>query len=95
MGGPKQKGVYSYTMSPVRQKAFYGVLHGYLFNGVRRLSKQLPYFGIPMAIGECRQVAWFSDVGVCDGKVWRMVGRDAGSMGRQPHKVRRGSTFAH
>ncbi|QRW25820.1 P-loop containing nucleoside triphosphate hydrolase protein [Rhizoctonia solani] len=47
--GPKQKGVISYSISPYKQRAFAGALHGYLFNGYARLAAQLPFFAIPFA----------------------------------------------
>ncbi|KDN46559.1 hypothetical protein RSAG8_04212, partial [Rhizoctonia solani AG-8 WAC10335] len=45
--GPKQKGIISYSLSPYKQRAFAGALHGYLFNGYARLAAQAPYFVIP------------------------------------------------
>ncbi|KAG8720178.1 ubiquinol--cytochrome-c reductase subunit 8 [Ceratobasidium sp. 394] len=48
MGGPKQKGTIQYSLSPFKQRAFAGALHGYLFNGYTRLAAQAPYFAIPI-----------------------------------------------
>ncbi|CAE7062946.1 unnamed protein product [Rhizoctonia solani] len=45
--GPKQKGIISYSISPYKQRAFAGALHGYLFNGYARIAAQAPYFAIP------------------------------------------------
>lgn len=36
----------------MRQRAVKGLLSGYIFNGYRRLSAQLPYWIIPFAVGE-------------------------------------------
>ncbi|EIW66266.1 hypothetical protein M231_01703 [Tremella mesenterica] len=51
MGGPKQKGVIQYSLSPFRQRATAGMLTGYLFNGFSRIMAQVPYFVPPFAIG--------------------------------------------
>ncbi|KAF9516046.1 hypothetical protein BS47DRAFT_1293115 [Hydnum rufescens UP504] len=51
MGGPKQKGITSYTISPFRQRAMKGVLTGYIFNGYARIISQAPYFFVPLALG--------------------------------------------
>ncbi|KIM24542.1 hypothetical protein M408DRAFT_331755 [Serendipita vermifera MAFF 305830] len=51
MGGPKQKGITQYILSPYRQKPLKGMLSGYLFHGIRRLGAQAPYFVPPFAIG--------------------------------------------
>ncbi|KAF8462473.1 hypothetical protein JB92DRAFT_2838989 [Gautieria morchelliformis] len=51
MGGPKQKGIITYTLSPFRQRAFAGALHGYIFNGYRRIAANVPYFIVPFALG--------------------------------------------
>ncbi|KAF8581788.1 hypothetical protein K439DRAFT_195524 [Ramaria rubella] len=51
MGAPKIKGVTTYTQSPFRQRAFAGALHGYIFNGYRRIATNVPYFAIPVALG--------------------------------------------
>lgn len=40
------------AVSPFQQRAFKGVLSGYLFNGYTRLVAQAPYFLIPFAAGE-------------------------------------------
>ena len=39
-------------ISPFYQRAFAGALKGYIFNGYKRIAKQIPYSGIPFAIGE-------------------------------------------
>ncbi|GFZ51348.1 Complex III subunit 8 [Saitozyma sp. JCM 24511] len=51
MGGPRQKGIVQYTLSPFKQKAMRGVFQGYLFNGFRRIMAQVPYFALPFAGG--------------------------------------------
>ncbi|KAF8607268.1 ubiquinol-cytochrome c reductase subunit 8 [Ceratobasidium sp. AG-I] len=48
LGGPKQKGIVTYGLSPWSQRPFAGALHGYLFNGYARLASQVPYFAIPL-----------------------------------------------
>ncbi|SHO77389.1 Similar to S.cerevisiae protein QCR8 (Subunit 8 of ubiquinol cytochrome-c reductase (Complex III)) [Malassezia sympodialis ATCC 42132] len=50
-GGPVQKGIKSYAVSPFQQNPFAGVFQGYMFNGFRRAVKHLPYSGIPFALG--------------------------------------------
>jgi hypothetical protein len=39
------------ALSPFQQRAFKGVLSGYLFNGYTRLAAQTPYFFFPFAAG--------------------------------------------
>jgi hypothetical protein len=39
------------ALSPYRQKALKGMFSGYIVYGVRRIGRQLPYFGPPFAIG--------------------------------------------
>jgi hypothetical protein len=39
-------------LSPWKQRAFAGALHGYLFNGYTRLAAQAPYFAIPIGTGK-------------------------------------------
>lgn len=74
MGGPRQKGVVTYSaslnlgqksaggltrslvltftaLSPQRQRAFKGVFHGYLFNGISRFFRQAPYIFLPAGVG--------------------------------------------
>ncbi|KAL4401291.1 Cytochrome b-c1 complex subunit 8, mitochondrial [Malassezia pachydermatis] len=50
-GGPTQKGIITYSVSPFQQQPFAGVVKGYFFNGFRRACKQLPYSGIPFVVG--------------------------------------------
>ena len=40
------------AVSPMRQRAVKGLISGYIFNGYRRLSAQVPYWIVPFAIGE-------------------------------------------
>jgi len=51
MGGPAQKGIYTYMQSSYKQRPFAGAFHGYLFNGYKRIAAQAPYFAIPFAVG--------------------------------------------
>ncbi|CAK5273917.1 unnamed protein product [Mycena citricolor] len=46
----KQKGIYTYTLSPYQSKAAPHMLRSYLFNGVRRLSIYALPIAIPSAI---------------------------------------------
>ncbi|GHJ90345.1 hypothetical protein NliqN6_6747 [Naganishia liquefaciens] len=60
MGGPKQKGVVTYSVSPFRQRALKGTLHGYIFNGYSRAMRQAPYMLIPFGVGYA-VYAWASE----------------------------------
>ncbi|KAM0788092.1 hypothetical protein ACM66B_001261 [Microbotryomycetes sp. NB124-2] len=51
MGGPKQKGITQYSVSPFRQSVFRGALKGYVTNGYKRLAQQSIYFAVPIAVG--------------------------------------------
>ncbi|CAO3678569.1 unnamed protein product [Umbelopsis vinacea] len=51
MGGPKQKGITTYVLSPFEQKPFAGLTHGLIFNSTRRVTSQVPYVGVAFAIG--------------------------------------------
>lgn len=51
MGGPKQKGITTYQLSPFRQRAFAGALHGAVFNTFRRTRNQFLYFAPPFIVG--------------------------------------------
>ncbi|OWZ61457.1 hypothetical protein AYX15_06347, partial [Cryptococcus neoformans] len=48
MGGPKQRGVKTYGLSPYRQRPLAGMLRAYVFNGSRRTMQQLPYVAPPL-----------------------------------------------
>ncbi|PPQ95381.1 hypothetical protein CVT26_008226 [Gymnopilus dilepis] len=50
-GAVKQKGVVTYTISPFQTKAGPHWLKHYIFNGYRRLSGEVLFFGIPMLLG--------------------------------------------
>ncbi|KZO99196.1 putative ubiquinol-cytochrome c reductase complex 11 kDa protein [Calocera viscosa TUFC12733] len=50
-GGPKQKGIVQYSLSPFQQKAMGDAFSSYLFNGYRRIVAQVPYFAIPFGFG--------------------------------------------
>src|SRR5882762_2597638 len=44
--------VHSPAQSPFRQNPTKHMFRGYLFNGVRRLAGQMPYWIVPVALGE-------------------------------------------
>lgn len=52
MGGPKQKGIIQYSVSPFYQNTMHNAFRSYAFFGYKRLAAQLPYFAIPVGIGE-------------------------------------------
>ncbi|OZJ03472.1 hypothetical protein BZG36_02746 [Bifiguratus adelaidae] len=45
MGGPKQKGITTYTLSPFEQRPFAGLLYNAVFNTARRVTGQIAYVG--------------------------------------------------
>ncbi|KTW27802.1 hypothetical protein T552_02241 [Pneumocystis carinii B80] len=51
MGGPTQKGIITYSLSPRAQHPFAGALRSAIFNTSRRCSQQILYFGIPLTVG--------------------------------------------
>ncbi|KAI5474843.1 ubiquinol-cytochrome c reductase subunit 8 [Pseudohyphozyma bogoriensis] len=51
MGGPKQKGIASYTLSPHATKPMRGVFAHWAINGTKRIAQQAPYFVAPLGIG--------------------------------------------
>ncbi|CAG8512978.1 3576_t:CDS:1, partial [Acaulospora morrowiae] len=51
MGGPVQRGIVTYSLSPFTQKAFAGALKHGVFNVYRRTATQAPYIGIPFLLG--------------------------------------------
>ncbi|GAB5587017.1 Cytochrome b-c1 complex subunit 8 [Umbelopsis nana] len=51
MGGPKQKGITTYSLSPFEQKPFAGVARAMVFNTTRRVTAQIPYVGVAFAVG--------------------------------------------
>ncbi|EJD52063.1 hypothetical protein AURDEDRAFT_181618 [Auricularia subglabra TFB-10046 SS5] len=51
LGSHGQKHIAVYSISPYKQRAFAGAMHGYIFNGYRRIMKHLPYWLIPVSIG--------------------------------------------
>ncbi|KDN38268.1 putative ubiquinol-cytochrome c reductase complex 11 kDa protein [Tilletiaria anomala UBC 951] len=50
-GGPKQRGVTQYSLSPVHTSPTRGALKDAIFFGYRRVLVQAPYFLIPFAAG--------------------------------------------
>ncbi|KAK9459885.1 cytochrome b-c1 complex subunit 8 [Lipomyces oligophaga] len=50
MGGPKQRGIVTYSISSYAQKPFAGVLHAAVFNSFRRVSSQVIFFIVPIGI---------------------------------------------
>lgn len=51
MGGPKQKGITQYALSPMQSKPMAGAWKHWLLAGTRRLSQQAVYFAVPLAVG--------------------------------------------
>ncbi|KAJ7281834.1 cytochrome b-c1 complex subunit 8 [Mycena rebaudengoi] len=47
---PKQKGVYTYTISPYQAKAAPHMFRSYFFNGIRRLSVYALPIAVPFSI---------------------------------------------
>ncbi|CAA7266223.1 unnamed protein product [Cyclocybe aegerita] len=47
----RQRGIVEYTISPWQTKAAPHWIRSYLFNGYRRISGELFFFGIPIAVG--------------------------------------------
>ncbi|KAK9449799.1 cytochrome b-c1 complex subunit 8 [Limtongia smithiae] len=50
MGGPKQRGIVTYSLSPFAQKPFAGALYNAFFNTFRRVSSQAIYVVVPTAL---------------------------------------------
>ncbi|KAF9523786.1 cytochrome b-c1 complex subunit 8 [Crepidotus variabilis] len=50
-GGVRQRGITQYTISSFQTKAAPHWVRSYLFNGYRRLSGELLFFGVPMVLG--------------------------------------------
>ncbi|KAI7887636.1 UcrQ family protein [Mucor mucedo] len=51
MGGPTQRGVVTYILSPFEQKPFAGAAHNAVFNTARRVTSQIPYVGVAFGLG--------------------------------------------
>ncbi|KAI8997440.1 UcrQ family protein [Pilobolus umbonatus] len=51
MGGPTQRGVVTYILSPFEQKPLAGALHNAVFNTARRVTSQIPYVGVAFGLG--------------------------------------------
>ncbi|CAO3607000.1 UcrQ family protein [Cunninghamella echinulata] len=51
MGGPTQRGIVTYMLSPFEQRPFAGVVHNAIFNTSRRVMSQVPYVGTAFALG--------------------------------------------
>ncbi|RIA93098.1 cytochrome b-c1 complex subunit 8 [Glomus cerebriforme] len=51
MGGPVQKGIITYSVSPYQQRAFAGAIKHGIFNVFRRTISQAPYVGPPVVLG--------------------------------------------
>ncbi|KAK9468445.1 cytochrome b-c1 complex subunit 8 [Lipomyces arxii] len=47
MGGPKQKGIITYSVSPYAQKPMAGALYNAIFNTFRRVSSQAIFVILP------------------------------------------------
>lgn len=52
MGGPTQRGITQYSVSPFQQNAMKGALHSYVFYGFKRIMQQAPYFVLPFGVGK-------------------------------------------
>ncbi|KAG0355602.1 ubiquinol--cytochrome-c reductase subunit 8, partial [Gamsiella multidivaricata] len=50
LGGLKQRGIVTYSLSPFEQRAFAGALHQAIFNTFRRTTGQVLYIGIPFGL---------------------------------------------
>lgn len=50
LGGPKQKGITSYAVSPYAQKPLGGIFHAAIFNVSRRVKSQVLYIVLPAAM---------------------------------------------
>jgi len=50
MGGPVQKGIITYSVSPYKQRAFAGAMKYGVFNVFRRTMSQAPYVGVPTVL---------------------------------------------
>ncbi|GAA5998640.1 ubiquinol--cytochrome-c reductase subunit 8 [Rhodotorula paludigena] len=51
MGGPKQKGIVTYTVSPFRQAPMRGAWKHWTVRGYHRLAQQAIYFAVPIGMG--------------------------------------------
>ncbi|KAF8150340.1 cytochrome b-c1 complex subunit 8 [Pholiota molesta] len=49
--GVRQRGIVQYTLSPYQTKAAPHWLRSYIFNGYRRISGEILFFGIPFVVG--------------------------------------------
>lgn len=49
MGGPVQKGITSYSVSPYAQKPLTGIYHNAVFNTFRRVKSQVLFLVLPAA----------------------------------------------
>lgn len=50
LGSHGQKHLAVYSISPYKQRPFAGAMHGYIFNGYRRIMKHVPYWIVPFAL---------------------------------------------
>ncbi|KAI9009371.1 UcrQ family protein [Phycomyces nitens] len=51
MGGPTQRGIVTYILSPFEQKPFAGAAYNAVFNTSRRVASQIPYVGVAFGLG--------------------------------------------
>ncbi|GAA6040709.1 hypothetical protein JCM8097_000885 [Rhodosporidiobolus ruineniae] len=51
MGGPKQKGINQYVVSPFRQAPMRGAWAHWVTRGYKRVAEQSIYFAVPLAVG--------------------------------------------
>ncbi|CAG8667961.1 23423_t:CDS:1, partial [Racocetra persica] len=50
LGGPVQRHIVTYSISPYKQRAFAGALSRGVFNTYRRIASQAFYMGVPAFI---------------------------------------------
>ncbi|GAA5893252.1 hypothetical protein JCM5296_001649 [Sporobolomyces johnsonii] len=51
MGGPKQAGITTYTISPYRNKPMRGAWAHWAIRGYKRTAQQAVYFAVPLGLG--------------------------------------------
>ncbi|KAI9295261.1 UcrQ family protein [Neoconidiobolus thromboides FSU 785] len=51
MGGPTQKGIVTYSLSPFQQRAYAGYFKKSFFGMVKRFGAQVPYIAPAFALG--------------------------------------------
>ncbi len=64
-GGPTQKGIIQYAVSPFQQNAMKAALHACCFYGFKRIMQQAPYFALPFAAGTFSRLVRFVRFSTC------------------------------